>query len=103
MELEESDFISLIHFTGERAELKTKLPPNVMTNGVLDFIKEHQEIKLSDIKIKKLNERLSDKRLKACLSTAIKYIDNVKTKQEKTRKANEIQKLSILCSKCTKI
>jgi hypothetical protein len=80
MELEESDFISLIHFTGERAELKTELPPNVMTNGVASFIKEHTEIKLSDIRIKILNKRLEEKRLKPCIKTDILHVKNLKNK-----------------------
>lgn len=83
MELEERDFISLIHFTGERAELKTELPNNVMTSGVLPFIKEHEEIKLSDIKIKILNERLETKKLKACIKTDILHVKNLKEKHKK--------------------
>lgn len=90
MELEESDFISLIFFAGERAELKTELPTNVMTSGLYPFIKEHKEIKLNDIKIKKLNERLAEKKLKPCIATNIKHVDNVKQK----RKLNEVKKIS---------
>ena len=78
MELEENDFISIIFFTGMKAELKSKLPDNVMTSGLLAYIKEQEEIKLSDIKIKKLNERLKDKKLKSSFKTDRLHVENVK-------------------------
>lgn len=81
MELDEKDFHSIIFFS-EQSTFKTDMPPNVMQRGLVPYIKDIKEVKLNDIRIKKLNERLADKRLKAGIFTDIQHIQNLKKQFE---------------------
>jgi hypothetical protein len=56
LDLPKSDFHNIIYFIGE-CTLKTKLPPNVMTSGMLKWIKSHKKTLLSD---KRLQQILTD-------------------------------------------
>lgn len=81
MELDEKDFHSIIFFS-EQSTFKTDMPPNVMQRGLVPYIKDIKEVKLNDIRIKKLNERLVDKKLKAGIFTDMKHIQNLKKQFE---------------------
>lgn len=81
MELQEEDFKSIIYFSDE-CTFKTDMPPNVMQKALIPYITNYKEIKLSDIRIKKLNERLATKRLKAGIFTDIKHVQNLKKQFE---------------------
>lgn len=81
MELQEEDFKSIIYFSDE-STFKTEMPINVMQKNLVPYIKDFQEIKLNEIRIKKLNERLADKRLKANIFTDIKHVQNLKKQFE---------------------
>ncbi len=83
IELKESDFISIVHFSGENVEFKTKLPDNVIKRGLVEYIKNHKRIKIANpIVLKKINERLNRKRLKAGINTFIKHSMNLSSKKE---------------------
>ena len=77
LELKEDDFISVILFAGE-CKIKTKVPDNILTSGVATYIKTFKEKRLDDFVVKKLNERLSRKKLKAGILTDIKHVSNLK-------------------------
>lgn len=81
MELDEKDFHSIIFFS-EQSTFKTDMPPNVMQRGLVPYIKDIKEVKLNDIRIKKLNERLADKRLRAGIFTDMKHVQNLKKQFE---------------------
>lgn len=81
MELDEKDFHSIIFFS-EQSTFKTDMPSNVMQRGLVPYIKDIKEVKLNDIRIKKLNERLADKRLRAGIFTDMKHVQNLKKQFE---------------------
>jgi len=81
IELNEKDFHSIIYFSDE-STFKTEMPLNVMQKGLVRYIKDFQETKLNEIRIKKLNERLANKKLKAGIFTDIKHIQNLKRQFE---------------------
>lgn len=81
MELNEKDFHSIIFFSHE-STFKTQMPLNVIQKGLVPYIRDIKEVRLNDIRIKKLNERLADKRLKAGIFTDIQHVRNLKKQFE---------------------
>lgn len=81
MELKESDLHSIVFFSPD-STFKTEMPNNVMQNGLTFYIKEFKKVLLNEIRIKKINERLSSKKLVGGIFTDIKHVQNLKKRFE---------------------
>lgn len=57
LRLEHGNFHSVVFFIGE-CELKTPMPPNVMTTGLSSFIKSHQDRRLTDEQVQRITGAL---------------------------------------------
>lgn len=77
LELQEKDFESIIFFS-HRSKFKTEMPTNVMQKGLVPYIKGFKDVRLNDIRIQKINERLATKRLEVGIFTDIKHVQNLK-------------------------
>lgn len=77
MELQEKDFESIIFFS-HRSTFKTEMPPNVLQKGLVPYIKDFKDVRLNDIRIQKINERLATKRLEVGIFTDIRHVQNLK-------------------------
>jgi restriction system protein len=78
---------SIVFFIGD-AELKTNLPPNVMTSGLTDYIKQFDRIVFSNSELTLLEQQLS--RLHSASVSTKEHVSNLKKRYSS----------STICPKC---
>jgi len=79
LDLPHEKMISIVMFIGD-AKLKTKdKPANVMSTGLIRFIKSHREERLTQEQVEKVLADIETKRLTPGLQTDRKHVVHVKT------------------------
>ncbi|CAN5300031.1 NERD domain-containing protein [soil metagenome] len=71
----------LIVFIGE-AELKTPMPPHVLTGGWIGHIKKRQEVLLSDEEVARIGDAIEEARLNPGRATNARHIASLQTAHE---------------------
>lgn len=82
-------FKSVIMFIGD-ATIKTQVPPNVMTKGLITFIKSHKTPVLTDEKVAQSLAVIAEQRLTPGIRTHIQHVQNVRDNVEKKRAARQV-------------
>lgn len=85
--------VSVVMFWGE-CELKTTLPPNVMTHGYIEFIKKHNEALFSDSKVQQIIETLRSGMIPKGL------IKSLETRKTHLNSLEERHNSTSTCPKC---
>lgn len=89
LQIEHSKFHSLVFFIGDDVELKSSLPPNVMTSGLSAYIKSFTQVLFSDSELERLHQRLE--RLKDSPATSAReHVQNLKDRYSN----------NVTCPKC---
>ena len=72
---------SIVIFTGSaRLKTKSKLPENVLTRGLLSYIKSHREMLLSQHEVERATKVIAASRLAPNLATHRRHVRNVRAK-----------------------
>lgn len=77
---------SVVMFTGSaRLKTRNKLPENVLTHGLLAYIKSHRELLLSADEIKCVVRIIAEKRLAPNFTTRRRHVQNVRSRVDNRR------------------
>lgn len=92
--IEPNKLISVIMFWGE-CELKTELPPNVMTHGYITFIKQHTSVLFDDGEVQQIIEALKGGMMPKGL------IKSLETRKTHLNSLQERHNSTTTCPKCS--
>jgi len=75
--LPESAFHSVVFFSSEKCRFKTRMPENVLTEGLIGFIKREQRVLFSDEEVTAIIKKINHTRLEKSAATDQAHIANV--------------------------